>query len=104
MQLSVLNRILLLNILPPEGDITTIKLIRRLREDLSFSEAEHIQFDIKKSDDGMIRWNPEAEVVKDVEFGPKALAVVEATLKKLSAEKKLTAQHIDLYEQFIKDE
>ena len=41
--LSVKGRLMLLGILPAEGDLTTIRIVRELREGLSFSETEHKQ-------------------------------------------------------------
>ena len=35
MELSVYDRLILLNILPKEGDFTTLKIVRKLREDLT---------------------------------------------------------------------
>ena len=36
LKLSVYERLVLLNILPKEGNFITLKIIRQLREDLSF--------------------------------------------------------------------
>lgn len=40
MKLTILERTKLLDVLPPQGDILTIKILRKLRETLSFSEEE----------------------------------------------------------------
>lgn len=47
MKLTVPERLVLVNILPPEGDYTTLKLVRKLRESLSFSEEEHKQVNFR---------------------------------------------------------
>lgn len=52
MELSVLERLKLLECLPREGDYTTIKIVRELREALSFKENEHIEFGIETFDPG----------------------------------------------------
>ena len=52
MQLAVLERLKLLEILPREGDITTIKICRDLREALSFKENEHAEFGIEVREPG----------------------------------------------------
>lgn len=41
MKLSVLERLLLLSLLPKEGSFTNLKLVRLAREQLSFNEAEN---------------------------------------------------------------
>ena len=99
MELSIKERILLLNTLPAEGDITTIRIVRQLREALSFSEQEHDDHGIKQ-EDGQIHWN-ESGYSKDIEFGPKASKLAAKVLKKLSDGDKLTLDYIGLYDKFV---
>ena len=47
MKLTVPERLILVNILPAESDYTTLKLVRKLRESLSFSEEEHKQLNFR---------------------------------------------------------
>jgi hypothetical protein len=102
MILSVFERLLLLNILPKEGDLTTLKIVRTLRDNLSFSEEEHaaLQF---KHEGGNVMWKDEAEANKDVVIGEKAMDIIVDALKALNRAKKLTDQHVDLYEKFVKE-
>lgn len=103
MDLTVMDRALLYGILPAEGDITTLRIVRKLREDLSFSEDENKEFEIVQ-EEGQLRWNPEKATAKAVEFGPKALKVVVKALKKLSDSDKLTIQYVDLYDKFVTED
>lgn len=100
MELSVYNRLILLNILPKEGDFTTLKIIRKLREDLSFSEQEHAALQFKQ-DGGNVQWKQEGDVPVEIPIGEKATDIIVEVLKKLDKEKKLTDQHMDLYEKFV---
>ena len=100
MKLSVLDRILLLNILPAEGDLTTIKIIRELKEALSFSEEEHKALEIKMQE-GRVFWNPAASVEKDVKIKDKAKETIVTALKDLDTKQKITVEIIPLYEKFI---
>ena len=100
MELSVFERLTLLNVLPAQGDITTIRIVRQLREDLSFSEDEHEQLNFKAEDD-VTMWNPEADVVKDVEFGEKAREVVVKAFEKLGDNEAFTEQHLAVYDRFM---
>jgi len=52
MKLSVLERLKLLEVLPREGNITTIKICRELREALTFKEDEHVLFGIEAREPG----------------------------------------------------
>ena len=100
MKLNVMERMALLNILPPEGSITVMKLLRVLREDLSFNEKEHAALQFKQEND-MIQWKQDADVVKDVKIGEIMTELIKKELKKLNDEEKLTDGHIDLYDKFI---
>ena len=95
MKLNVMERMALLNILPPEGSITVMKLLRVLREDLSFNEKEHAALQFKQEND-MIQWKQDADVVKDVKIGEIMTELIKKELKKLNDEEKLTEGHIDL--------
>ncbi len=100
MILSVLDRITLLNILPEQGDFITLKIVRKLRESLSFSEEEIKAIDLRQENQ-RIFWNTSVDPMKDVEIGEKATDIVIESLKKLNEQKQLTAQHINLYETFV---
>ena len=48
--LSVKDRLMLLGILPAESNLTTIRIVRELREGLSFSEGEHKDLQMVQKD------------------------------------------------------
>ena len=114
MELSVFNRLILLNILPKEGDFTTLKIVRQMREDLSFNEEEVKLCAFKHSGEtvvdengveevvpeGQIKWR-ELEKPKDITLGEKATDIIVETLKQLDKGKKLTDQHYGLFEKFV---
>jgi len=102
MQLGILERLVLLSVLPKEGDFMTLKVLRNLREDLSFSEAEHkeLQFS-RNAETGNIEWQKSGDKVKDITIGEKATDIVKAVLKKLDEEKKLSDDLYTVYEKFM---
>ena len=95
--LSVLERITLLNILPKEGDFLTLKIIRDLRANLSFSEAEHKKACFTKTDGGMHQW---VEFDTGVPIGEKATDIIVNQLNELNNAKKLHEEMISLFEKF----
>ena len=101
MKLSVLERILLLTALPDEGDLTTIMIIRELRESLSFSEEEHTILKFHDEPNGSVKWT--ANIDKQIEIKGKALEIAKKTLTRLEKEKKLNVGHISLYEKIVGD-
>jgi len=102
MVLGVFDRLILLNILPKEGDFLTLKIVRKLREDLSFTEEEHkaLQF---VQEEGNIKWQTGADTPKEITIGEKATDLIVSTLKKLNTDKKLSEQHFSIYEKFVGD-
>jgi hypothetical protein len=103
MILTTLERLLLLSILPKEGDFTTLKIVRKLREGLSWTEAEYAERKFTTSPEGNTSWtlgNPDAV---EIPIGEKATDIIVEALKKLNDEKKLTEQLYSLYEKFVEE-
>lgn len=128
LELTVFERLMLSNVLPKEGDFVTLKLVRKLREALSFGEEEIATINFQnlwrcpqckeesfasrqiKCDKckiycapvGQVTWDEAKakEIVKDVHMGSTMQTLCVATLQKLSAEKKLTDQYYSLFEKF----
>jgi len=67
MELSVLERILLSQILPAEGSFANLKLLRVARENLSFTEGENLLLGFKDQGNGSVTWNQDE--VTDTETG-----------------------------------
>jgi hypothetical protein len=98
--LSVLERVLLLNVLPAEESFLTMKISKKLKEDLGFSEDEIKGNEIKITKEGQVTWK-QGSPDKEIEIGEKALDIIVGTLKKLNETKKITESHIGLYERFV---
>ncbi len=100
MQLNVSERINLLNILPQENDFVTLKIIRKLKDELSFSEEEIKLLNIT-SNEGRIKWRVDKSFEKEIEIGEKLTDIIVLELKKLNDSKKLHVTYMSLYEKFI---
>ena len=97
--LSVHQRLLLLNILPTEDHVTTMRLARELREACSFDEADHALLNMRQEGNRLL-WN-EGLPDKDVEIGPTAAQMIRDALKKLDDAGKIRDEHlllVDLFE------
>lgn len=102
---SVLERLLLLHgVLPEQGDITTLRLVRRLREALSFSELEHKNLAFHEAEGQPLRWDQSKAVPKDVEIGPKMRELIAAGLMRLSEAGTLSVDHLGLCDRFLAEE
>lgn len=99
MTLTIKDRLMLLGVLPREGNIATLKIVHDLRSALSFSEAEHSALGITVEGD-QIKWDPTAAQTAEIEIGPKASVLISESLKKLSDDSKLTEDFLPLCEKF----
>lgn len=97
--LNVLERLLLLQILPPQGSLTTIRIVRELRERLSFSEDEQTGLNFKY-DGPQIQWDPTASYEVPVPIGPVAQQLIVESLEKLDETGQVTEQYLPLFDKF----
>ena len=104
MQLTVQERFALLSLLPQAGDFTTLRVVRELREGLSFSDEEHKALAFEFDDHDRVRWNFAADPLKEFEFGWKQEKVIRDALEKASKDKKLTLEQLSTYEKFFPED
>ena len=98
-KLTILERLLLLGILPPTGDLTTIRIVRKLRESLSFTEEELVTHNVEQHENGQVTWLETGEP-KEIELGAKAMETAVKALEKLDKEGKVEEKHLTLFEKF----
>lgn len=100
MNLSVLERLVALSILPKEGDYATLKILTNLRLSLAFTEAEMKAWGIVSDPvTGKTSW--QQDEVAEIPIGEKATDIIVDALRQLNREKKLTDQVVSLYDKFI---
>ncbi len=102
MKLSVFERLNLLSIFPTEGSFTNLKIVRKAREDLSFSDKENKLLNFQQLENNQISWTNNVVGDKEVNLGEVAKELIKKALKKLDKEEKLTETHFSLYEKFIR--
>ncbi len=101
MELTVLERLVLLNNLPEKGNATTLKIVRQLLEDLSFDEDEHATLNFQQKGE-QLHWNT-TDYTKDVTIGPKAMVLVIETLEQLDKQEQLPRAALGLYERLVEE-
>ena len=102
MILSVEERLVLLSLLPLEGDYATLKILNNLRMSLSFTEDETKEWGVSEAPQGGTGWDINGET--EIPIGEKATDIVVDALKKRDREKKLPVQAMGVYEKFITTE
>lgn len=100
MKLNIKERLVLLAVLPAEGNFLTLKIVRKLRENLSFSEEELEQYKFKE-DNSRLTWDETNQEPKDVVIGKEGKKIIKDALKKLDKEEKLKEDHVSVYEKFV---
>lgn len=103
--LSVNERLVLLSIMPRAGDILTVRIVREMVNDLSFSEAEIKKLGLKVTEKGVVVPANKAvkKHTKKVLLGSVRLSIIVSELKKLESKKQLQVSHIGIWDRFVKD-
>jgi len=104
MLLSVQERLVLLQaFMPPappmRGGFAALGLLRKFKEDLSFSEKEHKELELR-SDGDMMQWNPQKAKDKEVEVGDVVRGMIVQRFKELDEQQVLTEDHLFVIEKF----
>ena len=101
MKLDVRERFVLMGMLPQAGSFVTLKTIRDLQDNLSFTEEEHKLYKFVESEE-RVTWDEKPEQSKEIEIGEKATDIIVEALEKLDKSKTLTQDHFSIYEKFVK--
>lgn len=103
MEFGVKERLMLLSVMPGQGNLTALRLIRQVREELGFDEEEHRDLGLV-IEGNSYRWDDKAEAKagpKDVEMGKVVQDIILRAFEALDAGEQLELVHLDLYERFI---
>lgn len=100
MEFNILERLILQGLLPQESSYVTFRIIKELRTELSFSEKELKDFEIKQEGE-RVTWNEAKQKPKVIQIGDKAQSIIIDALKKLNEEGKINDNNISLYERFV---
>lgn len=101
MKLTIMERVMLLQVLPPTGNIGTMRIVHDLRMSLAPSEAEVKKCNIREDlENDKLLWD-DNEYSAEITIGEKATDVIIEALKRWDSEFRLTEQHIPVYERFV---
>lgn len=104
MEFGVAERLMLLSLLVPvEGDVTALRIVRDLQQELGFSDDEKVALKFE-TQGAATTWNITAERPKVVAIGPAAQEIIATQLKMANAARKLTVAQLELYEKFVEDD
>ena len=99
-KLNIGERLMVMSILPKEGDFVTLRAIRDMVAKIGLSAKDMETYDVTQKE-GVTRWNKEGLKLAEIDFEVFELEIITSTLKKLNEDKKLTPQLFDVYEKFM---
>ena len=99
-ELNLPERLNLLGILPKEGNIVTMRSVRKLLDTLALKDEEIKEWEVKTIGQN-VKWNSESKTEKILEFSDVATGIIKLSLKKLAKEEKITLQTIGVFDKFI---
>lgn len=104
-RLTVAERLALLNMLPKEGDIETIRIVHDLRKNLSFGEEEHAALKISRDEQtGSVRWDAGVEKElgpAEIPCGLAGLEVIRRALRDLNKRRAMREAYLPLWDRFV---
>jgi hypothetical protein len=101
LKLNVKDRLLLLSILPGQGNLSQVRLIRETQLLLGFSAADHKVLKFETVEGGGMKWDGEAAKDKVFDIAAPISALLLNTFEKLQNESKLSIDHLDIYEKLL---
>jgi len=88
-------------LLPEKGSFVNLGLIRQARENVSFSEKEHKDYDIKVDANGMVTWSDPGNSDKEIKFGEVVTEIIKKTLKAMDQKEELEERYFTVYKKFV---
>lgn len=104
--LNITDRLWLFSLLPKEGDISNLRLLREIKELINTNDEEIERFKVRQIPGGVQvdpEWLTEEKLpttARGFSFGSAAWSVIKDNLVRLSTQKKLPMDCIDLYDAF----
>jgi len=101
--LNLFERLVVLALLPAEGNFATLKIVNELKMELAPTEEEFKKAGLEAMENGGIQakdWLAVPE--KEITLGETAEKIIVDALKKLDKEMKLKNEHMTVYMKFIK--
>lgn len=103
MKFTVLERLMLFNLLPSQGNFLTLKAVKRLRNALTLTEAERQEINMREEPEGSDHYVWDAEIAEppEIEIDDLTRQIIVGRLKHLDATEQLREEHYALFESFV---
>lgn len=102
-EMNIQERLLVLNLLPKEGSILTLRVIKDIIKTVGLSDKEIQEWEVKQTETGSVTWNQNKVKLKKIVLGDTAASIITDALKKQNKEEKLAMEYVDIYDKFVKE-
>ena len=99
-KLDVGERMVVISILPKEGNFLTLRVLRTLVSRIGLTAEEIKEFEVVQEGDRIV-WNQKGYELLEFDLADVELDMIKQELKKLDSENKLTQDMFSIYEKFI---
>jgi hypothetical protein len=99
-KLNVLERVLLLNMLPQKGNLVTVRAVSNTGKMLMITPEEEKRYELKR-EGGTTHWNDAGMEEKEFEIPPSSIKVIRDRLVELVAQEQLPVISITLCGKFL---
>lgn len=107
MRLTIAERMAILNILPQQGNIATLRILQDLQRKLTFSEEEFMKYKVKhevKEGNAWIEWAPEFDKARvDIPISKVESGIITQALMKLDQNSQLQLGALPLWDYFVEN-
>lgn len=101
--LNVGERIVLMQLLPKEGNFATLRLLRDMNAKIGLSADELTEFEVVQ--EGInTKWNQKGLNLVPIDFKNKEIEIITKGLNALDKDNKLDLNQLTLFEKFVSDE
>jgi len=109
MKLNIPERLALSSLLPQQGGVITLRVVKELQNKLDFTDEEVEEYEVKNMTlpDGRttIKWNPkltaEKKDIKDIKISKIEKSVITRQLRQLDSQNQLHISMLPIYDKFI---
>jgi hypothetical protein len=99
--LGIGERMVVLGLLPKEGNIITLKMLRGMVGKIGLTPEEITAFGVKQVGE-QIHWDIKGNEPKDIEFADAESDLIRLALTEKNSKNKLTEEMISVYEKFVR--
>jgi hypothetical protein len=101
MKLSVYDRIALLSILPKQGNMGDMKVVKMLRGMLDFTVYERQAIDLITQPNGDVSWKPNEVEDKEINISSNICDFIQRRLKYMDSQSLLSEGHVGIWNKFV---